>query len=274
MNIFYKKTVVWCLLLTTLLLFVGCQTTEDIQRDQKIDGINAQLLQAQKLNAETLIKIQEMEEKFSTFNGMMEESAQENKSDKDQTIKVLENKIQTMEELINSNNKVLQQLMKEFEQQKKYIEEVNKTLKKLSASHDSKPKNSSPKVSATIKPTSNLFQQALDLYAAKKYPEAREQFMDLINKNQIKGKKLANAYHHLGLISFQEKKFDSALTYLSKLYTQFPQSEFASNGLLYLGKSFQAKKSPEDAKESYMELINKFPNTSSAKAARELIKSL
>jgi TolA-binding protein len=265
-----KSTLVFFMLMTFLLS--ACQTTEDIKRDQKIDGLSQQLVQAQKLNADTILRMQEMEERFSQVSGMIEESKHEGQQEEEGKLKEIRESIQFLEENINANNKLLQKTLKDLEEQKKFIEQLTQTLKKLSAQKSS-PKKSTPKTAkaSSKKPS---YQSAIALYRAGKYKTAKSQLKTLFQGKKVKGKKLAHTLHNLGMISFMHKEYDSALTYFSKLYTDFPKSGYTSNGLLYLGKSFQAQKNLDDAKASFEELIKAFPKSKHAKMAQDLLKKL
>lgn len=66
-----KKAFIISILALSLL---GCKTQEEIAREKLVDTLSVQMVQNQKLNADTLIKIQDLEDKLLQVGGQVEDS--------------------------------------------------------------------------------------------------------------------------------------------------------------------------------------------------------
>ena len=77
-------------------LITGCKTQEQIRREQQINTMSVQMTQSQKLSATATVRLQEIEEKIQTFQGVLEESTHTKNQRADQ----LQEKVTALEELI------------------------------------------------------------------------------------------------------------------------------------------------------------------------------
>ena len=51
----------------------SCKTTEEIQREKQIDSLSTQVVQGQRISADTLSRIQTLENGLATLSGQIEE---------------------------------------------------------------------------------------------------------------------------------------------------------------------------------------------------------
>lgn len=253
--------------MSLVILITSCTTTEELRREQMVDNLSVQVGQGQRLTADTLARIEELENKINRLNGTIEEKSFTQKQGIDERIKNLEEKITILEESQELQKSTLLKVQETLKNQTKFIQEVNKTLKSLGQKTTSRSSSkSSPKVTS--------YDAVMKMYRSRQYTKALPILVGLLNDKSIKGDRRARIYHNIGMISFIKKNYDDALINFSKLYTDYGNSPYVANGLLYLGKTFQAKKQIEDAKSSFSELIAKYPKTNSANAAKNLLANL
>lgn len=257
-----QKYTIWSL--ATLILLFSCKTQEEIQRDKVVDQLAVQIVENQKISTDSTTKIQELEQQISFMRGKLEEAGHElemNQSEKNQQweerIKVLE---EGQEEIKNSVKQLAQDIVKN----KEFIQEVLKNLKKMSA----------PAPKTKSKSNASPFDSAMANYKKGRYKTARGQLEELLESNKYKGKRKARIIHNLGMVAYMQKRYDDSLVYFSRLYTEFPKVGYVKNGLLFLGRSFVKKGQKEQAKQTFNELISKFPKSSSANHARNDLRKL
>ncbi|HLE13079.1 MAG: hypothetical protein A2504_07275 [Bdellovibrionales bacterium RIFOXYD12_FULL_39_22] len=242
--------------LTVLLFFLfffGCKTAEEIQREQLVDSLAVQMVESQKINADSSVKLQSIEELITQLRGSLEQSSYAQRT-------AMQTEIQNINEdivLLKEENKTLQDaledLKKDLVEQKKYITQVLNSLNKISA------------------PRTSSYDQAIANYKSGKYKTAKGEILALLEDKSITGDRLARLYHNLGMIEYFQKNYQNALVYFSKLFTDFPNASYNSNGLLYLGKSFLELNKKEEAAQTFNELMSKYPKSESARKAKALL---
>lgn len=72
------------------------------------------------------------------------------------------------------------------------------------------------------------------------------------NKNKI--------LFHLGVCEFNLKSYDEAVIYFSKIYTNSPDSKWAPESLLYIGKALLKLDKKSKAQEAFKALARKYPH--------------
>jgi TolA-binding protein len=260
MNSLKKATIV---LLPLLLLNTACKTQEQIQREQIVDSMSLQMVESQKVVANTSSQIQGLEEKISALSGNLEESNQLNKVEREKQVKLFDERIAILEESNRANTEKLDQVNAKLEQQDKFIKEVLSTLKNMSkkkVTKKSKTKNRS------------AYDQAMFDYGKQRYTKAKPQLLKLLKS--MKGKRKARVLHNLGMISYIQKKDQDAAVYFGRLFTEHSKSNYNANGLVYLARSFKRQKQNEQAKQTLEEMMNRFPKSRHIKAAKKLLKTL
>ena len=246
-------------LASIMLTLTACKTTEELQREQMVDNLSIQMTQAQKLSAETKIKLQEMEDRLNQINGALEE--QGHKVDKTYSSKMRENneKILLLEKIQLEQNNKIAKIEEELAAQKKYIEDVLHILKKVDRTVEDQ-KQRSP------------YNQAFYLFNKGKYKQAKPQLLALLNNKKIKGKKRARVLNALGMLNYWQRHDDKATVYFSKLFTEHPKAPYTTNGLVYLAKSFYRQGQKEQAIATLEALLQKYPHSKKIPTAKALLK--
>lgn len=119
----------------------------------------------------------------------------------------------------------------------------------------------------------SLYQDAFQLIQAKKFNEAFEKMQLLVDLHP-KSKYLPNAYYWLGEISMLKLKYDDALKHFDKVITHFPQSTKVPACLLKKGYVYIQQGQSERAKQTFNEVIQRYPETAVATLARDKLKNL
>lgn len=251
-------------IIALLLAMTSCKTQEQIKREQLVDSISVQMVQNQKLSADASVKILELEEKVNQFQGVLEESAHS----KNNNAQKLEERIKALEDLTQSLNTQLQDsstkltaVEKRLADQDKFIKEILKTLKS-----PSKKKKRAKK--------RGPYDTAMWNYGKGKYKLAFSQMQALLDGKKLKTSQRKRLLHNLGMVSYILKKDQDALTYFSKLYTDYPKSTYNANGLIHLAKTFQRLGQKDQAKETLQMMIKSFPKHKRIKTAKNLLNKM
>lgn len=253
-------------LISSLLIISSCKTTEELQREQMVDNLSIQMTQNQKLSAEAKIKLQTLEERLNSVNGVLEE--QGHKVDKTYSSQMKQNqeKIALLEEIFQSSKAIqdgqaekITNLEKQVADQQKYIRDVLKILKKVDRTVEDQ-KERSP------------YNQAFYDFNKGRYQQAKPVLITLSNDPQIKGNRKARILNALGMISYWAKKDDQCAVYFSKLITDYPKAPYTTNGLVYLAKSFKRIGEKEQAISALNMLIEKYPQSKKIPTAKALLK--
>lgn len=260
-----KKLIPLTLLALTI---TSCKTQEQIQRDQQINTMSVQMTQNQQLAADVTVKIQTLEEKVQSFQGVLEENTHSRNlkvEEQEKRIKLLEDLTQSLNEQLKDSNKQLTLVENRLKDQDKFIKEILGTLKSQSA----KPAKKAKKVKKR-----STYEEAMYLYGRGKYKEARVLLEKLETYKKISPKAKARVLHNLGMISFIQKRDQDALTYFSRLFTEYPKSVYNANGLIHMAKTFDRLGQKEQAKQTLNEMISRFPKHRRVKIAQDLLKKI
>ena len=251
----------WTILLLLIVSFNSCKTQEEIAQGQMVETLNLQVSESQKLTAEATVRMQQLEERMNSITGQVEESGHQQKMTVQNQIKELKDKLVVVEENNKSLNTEVASLKTSMEEQKAYLDKVLKSLTKMSAPK----KKESKKLSD--------YDKAMATYKRGKYKEAKAELQELL-KQKLSGSKRSRVLHNLGMCSFILKQDDQVLIYFSKLFTDFPKSGYNKNGLLFLGKSFQRMNKKDEAKQTFNELLTRFPKAKQTSEAKKLLSKL
>ena len=251
----------WTILLLLIVSFNSCKTQEEIAQGQMVETLNLQVSESQKLTAEATVRMQQLEERMNSITGQVEESGHQQKMTVQNQIKELKDKLVVVEENNKSLNTEVASLKTSMEEQKAYLDKVLKSLTKMSAPKKKENKKLSD------------YDKAMATYKRGKYKEAKAEFQELL-KQKLSGSKRSRVLHNLGMCSFILKQDDQVLIYFSKLFTDFPKSGYNKNGLLFLGKSFQRMNKKDEAKQTFNELLTRFPKAKQTSEAKKLLSKL
>lgn len=249
-------------LLATLLLFNSCKTREDIAREQLVDNMAIQINDSQKLNTDFTVRVQALEERISMITGQVEEGQHKNKITFDERMKSLEEKLKVVEQTNSTNSQNYEKLVKQLEQQDKYLKEVLSTLSGLSK-----------KKIASNKKLSD-YDESMLLYKKGNYTEAKAKFSELLSNPKLSNGRKKRILHNYGMSEYIEKNNEQALVYFSRLFTEFPKSDYNKNGLLFLAKTFNRLGKTAEAKQTLEELVKRFPDAKQIKEAKKLLSNL
>lgn len=249
------NTLIFLLLLT----ITACKTQEEIQREQLVDTISLQMVQGQKLQAEYTVKMQSLEEQIAHLRGELEQKGYNREQKRQSEQKSLEDRVSLIEESQKDVVTRMSSVQKHLEENQAFLQKVLKTLEK-----------SSPKPKKKVSP----YWAAMNNYKAGNYKTAKDQLLDLLNKNSVKGSGKARVLHNLGMIEYMDKKDKEATIYFSKLFAEFSSSGYNKNGLLFLARSFKRMGKKEEAKQTLEELVKRFPGAKQATQAKKLLDKI
>lgn len=240
--------------LVVLIVFAGCKTQEEIRREKLVDNLGMQMVQSQKMVADTTVTLQTIDERIGNLTGKLDELDHNSQIQLQTQVDALNQRMTLLEE----TNKGLQA---KVEEQSKYLQDVLGTLKNLSSGSGSKKKLSD-------------YQQAMSNYGKGRYSSAKPILLKLLTNKSIKGAQQARVIHNLGMISYMDKEYDKSLVYFSRLFTEHEKTGYNKNGLLFLARTFEKLGQNEQAKQTLGELIKKFPDAKQVKSAKEMLAKL
>lgn len=249
------------LLSMTALLGAGCKTQEQIKREQLVDNLSMQMVESQKLTADTSVRMQQIEERLGLVTGQIEETGQTSRQHINDVVKNLQERILVLEESNKTYKELLTSIQSKLGDQDKYIKEVLASLSKISGTAPSKKKVSK-----------SPYDIAIANYRDGKYAEAKPQLIALLDSKKFKGSERASLIHNLGMIAYFEKNDKDAMVYFSRLFTEHPESGYNGNGLFFLAKVFDRAGKSAERKQTLEELVAKYPKHRKAKEAQALLK--
>ena len=250
------------LTLSSLILLGACQTQETIQREQMLDNLSLQLVQSQKLVADTTVKIQALEERMGMLTGQVEETGHKSNVAAEESMTSFSQRISLLEQSQTQNAKDLNEIKSTLASQKVYLDKVVGMLSKLGAAESAPKKKSS------------LFDEAMTNYRKGRYEAAKAQLLELEKDSSIKGTRKAHVLHNLGMTHYLSKDYNTASSYFSRLFTEHSDSSYNKNGLLFLAKSFRARKENAKAIATLDELLSRYPDAKQVAEAKKIKEAL
>ncbi|MEX1099157.1 MAG: tetratricopeptide repeat protein, partial [Bacteriovoracaceae bacterium] len=229
-----------------LFLFVSCfKTAEEIKREKMVDQMSSQMEQSGQLVAELTQKVDDLQGRLASATGQIQEidhlqkkSSEEQKQTMEQSIAQLQAQVKALNDEGAENKKLLLSLQSELADQKKYLQRVNRSLNKVAK--------------AAQGPT---LSDANKLFEANKMSEAKEAYLQVLEEGKLNAAQTNAVWYNVGLINFWNKKYDTAASYFSKIYTKWPKSSYAPRSLLYIARSFDKSGKKAEAKAAYSELV-------------------
>lgn len=258
------------ILLFLLFPLVGCKTTAEIKREQMVNNLSKQMVQNQRMSADTFVRIDSLEQKIGQLQGMMEEKGHSEKTKRSSDIQEIKASIKVLRDGLNNykgitaeNQTRINVISKQLMEQRDYIDRVLKSLSSLTKGMSKKrSKPSSP------------YTQAFKDYKRGRYKKARPVFLKLLKSKKLNKSKRLRILHAMGMTEYIEKNYDQSMIYFSKLYSDHPKSTYNKNGLFILGKTFMKLGDKENAIQTFEELIERFPKAGQVKDAKKLIQKL
>lgn len=257
-----NKLLCLTLLISILPSLTGCKTQAQIRREQQMENLTRQVSQSQKLSADTTIRLQNMEERINHLHGALEESGYAGEIKRQESLAQIEGRIDNLEQSQNDILKKFEETQKQLDAQRSYLDQVLETLKDLSSGGDLKKKS-----------TDELYSEAVRLYRAGEYGKSRTYFLEVLDRG-VEGQTLAHSYHNMGMVEYIAGRDDDALVYFSRLFTEFPDSGYNRNGLLFMAKAFERKGQKAEARQALQQLINRFPDANRIGDAKKMLERL
>ena len=253
-----------CLLPLILLFIFSCKTQEQIRRQQMVDNMAMQMVQNQKLSADTTMRLQNLEQQILETTGKFEEKDHRKEILIKKDLEELKKTIAVLQELDQNNQSQIDGLSNDIEIIKLKLEENKKFMAKVLETLDKLTKVPARK---KVKP----YARAIKLYRSGRYKKARPALEKLLKSRRIRGNRKARIYHNLGMIAYMDKRYQEATVLFSKLFTKYPKAPYNPNGLYFLGKSFLKLGQKENAKGIFKELIKKYPKSKKVKDAKKYL---
>jgi TolA-binding protein len=256
-----KKT----LLLICILLLTSCfKSTEDLKREKLVSQLDMQMQQSQKIMANLTVKVKDFEQSVATVGGQVESiehkqsgSIEQKLSKINALVDELKARIQGLENKIEAQDKDIATVNIKLTEQRGYVKKVTKTLGSLAKSSSYKP----------------VLKKALRYVNKKKWKNAKSKLEELLAE-KLTAADRNKVYHGLGVVAYNQKKYESAIVYFSKVYTKWPRSSLSPSSLLYIAKSFQAQGKKDEATQIFQEVSNIYPKSRQSRVAKDKLKKL
>ncbi|MFP6900140.1 MAG: tetratricopeptide repeat protein [Opitutales bacterium] len=104
----------------------------------------------------------------------------------------------------------------------------------------------------------------------KRLPDAIKLYQEVLKIGE-KDETSARAQFQIGECHFAAAKYDDAIIAFVKVEVNYGFPKWGARALLAMGKALEAKGEPEKAKGNYQQILDKYPNTTAAAAAKSLI---
>ncbi len=177
-----------------------------------------------------------------------------------------------LEQLALTSEKQKEELKKLREEQKTEIEKLRKEVRLLQKSSGIARKVEESRKKAA-RGEIDLYQEALDLFKAKKFKEARNVLKKYIDTNP-NGDMLDNAHFWIGECEYNLKRYEEAILEYQVVISKFPKSNKIPDALLKQGLSFAKLGDMESARIVLSKLVKKYPSSPQAKVGKKHIRKL
>ncbi len=117
------------------------------------------------------------------------------------------------------------------------------------------------------------YDQALNLFKAKKYKEAQEEFNNFIKKNP-NDELAVSARFWVGDCLFNQNEYALAILEYQNVIADFPNHVKAPAALFKQGMAFEKLQDPETAKIVYKKIIGEYPKSDQVEASKKRLDAL
>lgn len=241
-----KSTTGLVLAVTMTLGFSGCLRTRAQMQEETSDAAQTRAVSAgvQDIQPQGSYAVDELKSEVARLNGKID--------DLERTQRDLKKDDPTKDELI----KKLETRVAELEQAQMQMIEA---LKKMQQEPE-KPKAS----------PSELFRNAKDAFREKDYSRAIDLFSAYLKTNDPNHPE--EATYLIGEAHYAQKNYRSAIVDFSGFNEKFAKSRRVAASLYKIGQSFEALGMKDDAKPFYQELVERYPKSPEARAAKSKVK--
>lgn len=248
----------FCLLLA---LSVSCiKTADQVNREKRIDSMNAQLADSQGLVADMVSQMKDMQNQLDKLNGKLEEQEHKNKGANEESSAKMNESMALIKTQQEAQSAQLQGIQTELKDQKAFLEKVMSSLSSAQSNNNSKSQKKSAK--------SDLA-EALDLIKGNDYSDARDILEGLIEHKDLSAGDQNKVFHGLGKVEYYTKNYEKGLVYFSKIYSKYPKASLAPSSLLFIGRSLDKMGKKPEAKEAFAKVIEDYAGSSEAKEAKK-----
>ena len=185
---------------------------------------------------------------------------------------------------ISNNDKKILKLSKKVDNLSTRVDKLESSIDKIlnilseNKSKDKKENTSKIKIQKRnivknkIKKMSgrDLFKKGIQLLKEKKYTEARNFFLDSVEKNY----KAASSYFYIAETLYYQKRYKEAIVFYKKSIYKYDKPKYLSTLLLHTGISLYKIGDKQEARKFLEATINGFPNSKNAKIANKYLKKL
>lgn len=244
-----------------LALSVSCiKTAEQVNREKRIDSMNAQLTDSQGLVADMVGQMKDMQNQLDKLNGKIEELEHKNKGMDSQSFAKMNESISLMKTQQETEATQLQGIQNELKDQKTFLEKLMASVTASQSQNNTKSQKKSAK--------SDLA-EALSLIKSNDYSDAREILEGLIDDKDLSPGDHNKVLHGLGKVEYYSKNYEKGLVYFSKIYSKYPKASLAPSSLLFIGRSLDKMGKKPEAKEAYAKVVEDYAGTTEAKEAKK-----
>ena len=106
-----------------------------------------------------------------------------------------------------------------------------------------------------------------------RFPEAIK-YYELVLQTGGADETSARSQFQIGECHFASKQYDEAIKAFIRVEVNYGFPKWGARALLEMGKALEAKDEPEKAKENYQQILEKYPETTAADAAKNLLAKL
>jgi len=106
-----------------------------------------------------------------------------------------------------------------------------------------------------------------------RYPDAIKRYQEVLATGD-RDETSARAQFQIGECQFVSKAYDESIKSFVKVEVNYAYPKWASRALLEMGKALEAKGEPQKAKANYEQIVKKYPETTAASAAKNLIAKI
>lgn len=258
------------LALSFILVLPACKTQEDIRREKTVENLNEQAALTQKNTANANSRFMAIEEEMAKLTGKIDELTH-NKQQEMKDAMISKERLSSLEETNKKQTEYLKALNEKIQDQSKYIEQVITSLNTMNEQKEQAKKKETQKASKEESSSEVAsIKGAITKYKARNYDDSKDMFLTLLENKKLRKKDKETSLYYLGMIEYKGKKFEEAKVYFSKLFSEYPDSNYGAQSLLNLAKSFLQLKSKDEARQSLDELITRYPKSKEADEGAKL----
>lgn len=255
MNRYTKAQLI--LLAAAPLVLSGCfKTREEVEREQQEQEVRQTM---HKNIFEASEGLQQTQQQVGRLQGRLEESEHNRKKEADDNRRFmasLSDRLQKLEERLANSEKLQADIVEEFKKMKE--EHINALSQ---ATQHSGKKNSAEK---------NLYKLGIQAVKAKQYKEGVAYLQQYLEANP-KAKTAVEAHFQIGNAEFAQKNWAEAIVAYSFVFEKNQSDASWKRSTLRIAESFQRLGKKKDARPFAQALVDKYPDSNEAKAAKRYL---